>query len=393
MYPQATTWRRLMPVAALVVLTAFPSFAFAQTQITHCTEVPLTKSDWQRTLQLPRIDIPGQLLANVFLNVESAIDTAIGAENVVCENGQSVDLETGATFTLSFPSGGVFRDTLVTTKNWDLGPFDKTLDYGGVSGIRSESDKSRNVTMNFLSTGGSLVDFSGNGDLDFVATTAGYTVLSSNGNNLNTEIRTDASVKICATYFFNVILPVQLASFTAEDEGQNDVLLSWSTLSELNNAGFFVEYARGDDDFREIAFVDGHGTTDVEQSYAYQIPALSPGVYQFRLRQVDFDGAEEFSPIVEHEVMVPGQFLLEAAYPNPFTTESTVRFSVRQEQPVTVALYDMLGRQVDVLFNGVPASRRSNEVTIRSDGLPGGVYFVRMVSEDFSSTRKVVLAR
>jgi hypothetical protein len=63
-------------------------------------------------------------------------------------------------------------------------------------------------------------------------------------------------------------------------------------------------------------------------------------------------------------------------YPNPFTDRLAVRFSVPEAMPVRLALYDVLGREVAVLAEGVhePGER---EAVLDASALPAGVYFVR----------------
>ncbi|MFK7847567.1 MAG: right-handed parallel beta-helix repeat-containing protein, partial [Rhodothermales bacterium] len=79
--------------------------------------------------------------------------------------------------------------------------------------------------------------------------------------DINYLIRPQDAVDIGAFEFDGVPLPVELTSFNAVVSGK-DVLLSWTTASELNNAGFAVELGTPDRDFAQVLFVDGQGTTD-----------------------------------------------------------------------------------------------------------------------------------
>ena len=56
----------------------------------------------------------------------------------------------------------------------------------------------------------------------------------------------------------HVLVPVELASFTASVTG-NNVTLSWMTATELNNLGFQVERKSEEQSWIEVGFVDGHG--------------------------------------------------------------------------------------------------------------------------------------
>lgn len=187
-------------------------------------------------------------------------------------------------------------------------------------------------------------------------------------------------------------LPVELGSFEALTEDRH-LVLSWTTLSETDNAGFFIEYAWNERAFQTAGFVEGAGTTDATRHYSYRMTALSPGTYRVRLKQVDFDGGVDYSQVLTREVTLPGSHLLEAVYPNPFSTHAQVRFTVSQAQPVQVSVYDMLGRQVRVLYAGWSDGNVVQQVDLYGKGLPGGTYLVRLAGETFTATQRFVVVK
>jgi hypothetical protein len=140
--------------------------------------------------------------------------------------------------------------------------------------------------------------------------------------------------------------------------------------------------------------VDGFGTTDTPQSYRFIVPDLGFGLHRFRLRQVDFDGAFDYSSVVEATVTnVPGTFVLEDVYPNPFNPTATVTFGVKVEVPVEITLFDALGRQVKTLYRGTPAEGALNKVSIDGSDLPSGLYHVVMRGGAFSQVKSVTLLK
>jgi hypothetical protein len=88
---------------------------------------------------------------------------------------------------------------------------------------------------------------------------------------------------------------------------------------------------------------------------------------------------------------MPNGFLLESAYPNPFSASATVGFAVTRAQRVEVGLYDALGRKVRSVFNGAVQSGVRYEARLESSGLPSGLYLVRLVGDTFSTTRRVTV--
>ncbi|MCU0332478.1 MAG: hypothetical protein MUC75_03795 [Ignavibacteriaceae bacterium] len=84
-------------------------------------------------------------------------------------------------------------------------------------------------------------------------------------------------------------VPVELTSFAATVNGR-DVILQWTTATELNNSGFQVERRTSETDYDAIGFVAGSGTTTEQRSYLFNDAKLSEGEYIYRLKQIDFNG-------------------------------------------------------------------------------------------------------
>jgi len=201
-------------------------------------------------------------------------------------------------------------------------------------------------------------------------------------------------------------LPVELTAFEAVADG-SDVLLSWATASETNNAGFEIQSRNStraqatDDskfeirnsDWTVLGWVEGYGTIERPQSYTYRVVDLAPGSHVFRLKQIDFDGTFEYHPEVEVVVGMVERFLVEAAYPNPFNPEAQFRFAVRQAQQVRVELYDMLGRRVKVLYAGEAPAGQMQVVRIDGSDLPSGLYVVRVAGKSFVKAQTVTLIK
>jgi hypothetical protein len=186
-------------------------------------------------------------------------------------------------------------------------------------------------------------------------------------------------------------LPVELASFDAVRDG-GEAILSWKTISELDNAVFVIEHAVGDSPFGEIAFVDGAGTVHAEHRYSYTVTLESTGLHRFRLRQVDLDGTFTYSPVVEVNYEAPDRFALLPAYPNPFNPSTTVAYELAATAEVSLDVYDALGQRVRRLARGRQAAGRY-EVEFDAAGLPSGLYVYRLVAGDRSFTRSMVLIK
>ncbi|MEP7322102.1 MAG: hypothetical protein ABI761_09285 [Saprospiraceae bacterium] len=82
-------------------------------------------------------------------------------------------------------------------------------------------------------------------------------------------------------------LAIQYSSFYITPD-ENPVL-HWSTLSELNNSHFTIEHSRDGIQFKEIATVSGHGITDKKTDYSYTHLNANPGINYYKLNQIDID--------------------------------------------------------------------------------------------------------
>jgi len=147
---------------------------------------------------------------------------------------------------------------------------------------------------------------------------------------------TERSIGIALGNFDQSSLPVELVSFEAVLTGP-DVVLIWRTATETNNAGFEVEFRRmAEESFTSFVFVEGNGTTTEVQEYVYRVRDLEPDTYTFRLKQIDFDGAFEYSTEVEATMTVPDSYYLSDAYPNPFNPSTQFSVAVAADQHVSV---------------------------------------------------------
>ena len=100
------------------------------------------------------------------------------------------------------------------------------------------------------------------------------------------------------------------------------------------------------------------------------------------------DGADE--PEVGAEV--PEAFVLEANYPNPFNPQTTIRFSVPESAQVKLAVYDVLGREVRVLVDGVREAGM-HEVVFDASTLPSGTYLYRLETPQGSFVQTMQLVK
>lgn len=141
----------------------------------------------------------------------------------------------------------------------------------------------------------------------------------------------------------NGVLPVELASFTGEASGDNNVL-SWVTLSEINNERFDLERSENGYDFIPIARIEAKGTVSTPSSYKHTDKNISRNYY-YRLSQTDFNGEKKYLGVVLIKRNTDSG-IVKFVYPNPFKNSFTVVLGAPETREVRVQLYDLGGRKL-----------------------------------------------
>ena len=175
------------------------------------------------------------------------------------------------------------------------------------------------------------------------------------------------------------VLPVEWGSIKAENKG-NYNLVSWSTLTEVNNDLFLVQRA---------ADVNGVYTTignikaeelnsTAIKSYTFEDYDLAWSQYYYRIVQVDIDGRQSFSEVVAVTIS-RNDFLL---YPNPTDREIRIsNTSFKDLDQITVMIHDQAGKlahEENIQLNG------SIEIQVSVKHLPTGMYSIDLIDNGIS---------
>ncbi|HSP86893.1 MAG TPA: T9SS type A sorting domain-containing protein, partial [Ignavibacteriaceae bacterium] len=196
------------------------------------------------------------------------------------------------------------------------------------------------------------------------------------------------------------VVPVELTSFTAAQNGIK-VILNWITGSETNNHGFEIEkreLRNGQETvWEKIAFVEGNGTTAEQVNYSFVDDNLEAGIFNYRLKQIDFDGTVFYSSVLEVDINLPTAFALNQNFPNPFNPSTNISFSLAIDSKVVIKVFNILGQEVVSLVNG-KFSKGIHSITFDAGKLNSGVYLYKIEAEgidgtNFSAVRKMILTK
>lgn len=104
---------------------------------------------------------------------------------------------------------------------------------------------------------------------------------------------------LVCTYDNQGLLPVSYSYFTIKQREEGMAQLEWATSTEVSNEGFYLEKSTDGRNFIEFAYVEGAGFSNSELEYSFTERDLNPGMNYYRLRQIDFDGAERLSEVIQ----------------------------------------------------------------------------------------------
>ena len=214
----------------------------------------------------------------------------------------------------------------------------------------------------------------------------------------------DLDVSFSATW--DVPVAAELASFVADFNLSNEVMLEWGVASQTNNLGWEVYRSVDNRVFGRVGdLILGDGTSDAFQTYNFtdsDLPQVD--VLYYYLKQIDLDGTTARSEVIEVLVaptaverrVLPTVTTLLQNYPNPFNPETTISFDLSKEEVVSLTIYDLTGQIVRTLVADQAMATGHYDIVWNGRNTEGlqvgsGVYFYQLKAGDFVSEKKMTL--
>ena len=196
-------------------------------------------------------------------------------------------------------------------------------------------------------------------------------------------------------------LLVSLSSFTAEFSNGHPVL-NWTTQSETDNLGFNLYRSENENGFENEDFIqlnsvliDGMGTTTVPTNYSFadEYPNIESHTYYYWLQSVSTSNELELYGPVSIEIPAAGQLptmtILSTNYPNPFNPETTIAFSIKENETGILSIYNLKGQ--GILKESFEAG--NHQYHWNAEGLASGIYLYKLSSPTTNITRKMLLLK
>ena len=201
-------------------------------------------------------------------------------------------------------------------------------------------------------------------------------------------------------------LPVTLSSFNAIRTNSNFVELNWITKSETDMSGYNLLRSENNNlngSLKVNTSILRSENLSNEHHYTFtdnEVELCS--TYYYWLEAVSMSGnIEYYGPVsVSLDEDKPEEFTklgIMGIYPNPFNPETNIDYSVKEETPVEITIYNMKGQKVKTLVDK-SVSAGDHKVVWHGDSdsessVSSGVYFVKMITGNHIETRKIVLMK
>jgi hypothetical protein len=179
-------------------------------------------------------------------------------------------------------------------------------------------------------------------------------------------------------------LPVTGLHFVGKRVDKNNVILSWHTLQEFNNKGFYVERKyEYEGNFTSLKFVSSkavNGSSNTPIEYNTTDANSFAGKTFYRLKQIDYNGSTTYSDILTLNGII-GNIISLKVWPNPSRGNVTVAVEVADKD--VLQLYDISGKMI----RQIPVVNGKQEQIL---GLQPGVYILKLAGRKDLSQKLIV---
>ncbi len=165
-------------------------------------------------------------------------------------------------------------------------------------------------------------------------------------------------------------------------------MINWQTKNEFNNDYYTVEKSLTGLDFEAIGSIDGAGTTNEESAYDFIDEHATQELSYYRLRQVDYDGQVNYTPIIAVKKK-PDNYGIQSVYPDVVNDRILGFYTTSKPEFVTYSLINLSG--LEVQKGSKQLNEGMNTLIIDSPGLSAGTYTLIVTDSKASYSIKFVM--
>lgn len=172
----------------------------------------------------------------------------------------------------------------------------------------------------------------------------------------------------------------------------------------------YIPYSNSTAAYYKIFHKDGCDTIWVNQKIVKDA-WVSLGIYPFEKGSAGFVRLGDFTGIkgeeivfdavewiyqnptnVDNQIVIPNQPVLFDNYPNPFNPNTEIKFFIPETMKAKLIIYDNLGRVVDELLDNI-LSAGEHKISFNASNYSSGVYYYRLITDNFTVTKKMLLIK
>ena len=178
-------------------------------------------------------------------------------------------------------------------------------------------------------------------------------------------------------------LPITGLQLTAQPQANNDVILTWGTLTEINSQSFTVQ--RSSDGGKTWVTIGtqptqaANGNSSVPLTYQITDPTVPIGSYEYRVVETDIDGATTTSNVVQISITGGKQ-----VYPNPASTLLNVKLPASANN----VSYRLISADGKIVLKGT-ITNTGNYGQISVAGIASDIYFLQITVNNAMQTYEV----
>lgn len=172
--------------------------------------------------------------------------------------------------------------------------------------------------------------------------------------------------------------------------------VNYLTTFEDADVGLFEGQEREEDMVYNLSNSDAvQYLVDGVNVVAVEVHQSEPGSSDIRFHlqvTIDGDGVEVITGVEKANDLLPAEYALSNAYPNPFNPSTAINFSLPEQSNVKLEVFDALGRLVSTLANG-QFDAGNYKYNWDASGFTSGIYYYRITANNFVSTNKMMLMK
>jgi hypothetical protein len=176
------------------------------------------------------------------------------------------------------------------------------------------------------------------------------------------------------------ILPVQWLYFRGKTM-ENRIRIEWGTSQEKDNEKFILQRSKDGKSWLDISETKGEGTSEKPVHYLNWDASPMVGPNYYRLKQIDFNGKNEFTSVIKVEFIPDWEIHL---YPNPVSDELFIQ--TKEIEKLEVVLVDSKGAKIPIHAKMI----NQDKLVYDLKNLKAGIYLVYVYSEEKTLVKKLI---